>query len=189
MLSRMGEAAKRIATYADLEALPPNVVGEIIDGELHTMPRPAPRHAVAHGALITWSTGHFRFGNQGSGEWWILPEPELHLGGHVLVPDIAGWRKSRMPVLPETAFFSLAPDWICEVLSSSTQVADRGRKMDIYARESVQFAWLLDPIARLLEVYELDKHRWYRCATHSENDRVRVPPFQEVELDLALLWA
>ncbi len=184
----MGEAAKRIATYADIEALPPNVVGEIIDGELHTMPRPAPQHAVACTNLSTWSNARFGFGDGGPGGWRIIVEPELHLGADILVPDIAGWRRARMQELPREPYISVVPDWICEVISPSTQRHDRVRKMTRYAHHTVPYAWLLDPEARLLEVFQLAGAIWMRIAVHEENDVVRAAPFEDVELHLGLLW-
>src|SRR5829696_4191700 len=146
---------RRRATYADLEAVPPGKVAELIGGQLYVMPRPAPRHANAAGRLQGKLSGPFDLGEGGPGGWWILPEPELHFPdpaapGEIdaVVPDVAGWRVERMPELPETAYCPLAPDWICEVLSPSTEKADRHEKMPLYAREGVRWAWLVDPIAR-----------------------------------------
>ncbi|XXX81957.1 Uma2 family endonuclease [Sorangium sp. So ce134] len=195
----MGQPAEkpRRATYADLEAVPPNKVAELIRGTLHVFPRPAPRHARASSGLGAELTGPFDHGKGGPGGWWILDEPEIHFPdpeapGEVeaLVPDLAGCRRERMPELPETAYFSLAPDWICEVLSPSTADYDRDEKMPIYAREGVQHAWLVDPIARTLEVFSLASGRaWTPIAIHRDAARVRVEPFDAIELDLSLLWA
>lgn len=179
----------RPATYEDLEALPDIVVAEILDGELHSSPRPAPRHAVSGSVLGRRIGGPFDDGIGGPGGWWILDEPELHLGEDVLVPDLAGWRRSRMPRVPETAYFPLAPDWICEVLSPSTATIDRAKKLRIYAREQVAHAWLVDPIARTLEVLRLEHGRWTILGTHVGPEVVRAEPFADVELDLASLWA
>lgn len=184
----MGEAAKRIAAYADIEALPPNIVGEIIDGELHTMPRPTPRHGRVQLKLGTWSDSHFDAGNDGPTGWWILPEPEVHLGSDVLVPDLAGWRRSRLPQLPTDTHLSVVPDWVCEVLSPSTQGYDRARKMTRYAVHGVSWAWLVDPLAELLEVFKLTGSVWVRVAAHEGAEVVRVAPFEEAELSLSVLW-
>ena len=124
---------------------------------------------------------------QGAGGF--CTEPELHLGSDVLVPDSAGWRRSRMPALPDTAYFQLAPDWVCEILSPSTASLDRGKKLAIYGREQVRHAWLVDPIARTLDVLELNAGRWRRLGTHAGSDVVRAEPFTEIELELASLWA
>jgi Uma2 family endonuclease len=118
----------------------------------------------------------------------ILFEPELHLRRDVLVPDLAAWRRERMPRLPDTAYFPLAPDWVCEVLSPSTETIDRAKKLRIYARERVSHAWLLDPVARTLEVLALEGERWSILVTHTGSEAVRVPPFEAVDLDLGLLW-
>ena len=133
--------------------------------------------------------GPFDHGRGGPGGWWILDEPELHLGRNVLVPDWAGWRRSRMPSLPDTAYFPLAPDWVCEIISPSSASLDRVKKLTIYAREQVAHAWLVDPDARTLEVLGLDAGRWTILATHEGSEIVRAEPFAEVELELASLWA
>jgi Uma2 family endonuclease len=195
----MGQPAEKRqrATYADVEAVPPGKVAELIGGVLHVMPRPAPRHARAGGAMQGELFGPFDRGRGGPGGWWILPEPELHFPdpdapGEVdaLVPDVAGWRRERMPELPETAYFALAPDWICEVLSPSTTDFDRDVKMPVYAREGVRHAWLVDPIARTLEVHTLGPgRRWLPAVTHRDGARIRVEPFDAIELDLAVFWA
>jgi Uma2 family endonuclease len=189
---------RRRATYADLEAVSPNKVAELIAGTLHVMPRPAPKHARSSSALGMKIGGPFDLGEGGPGGWWILDEPELHFpdpteAGAIdaLVPDLAGWRRERMPELPaEEAYFTLAPDWICEVLSKSTANVDRDDKMPVYAREGVRNAWLVDPIKRTLEVYALGSGaRWVAAGVPRGDARVRVPPFEAVELDLSALWA
>jgi Uma2 family endonuclease len=185
------------ATYSDLEAVPPNEVAELIGGVLHVMPRPAPRQVRARSVLGFEIGGRFDRGRSGPGSWWVLDQPELHFSdptapGEIdaLVPDVAGWRRERMPALPETAAFELAPDWVCEVVSPSTEKVDRGAKMPIYAREGVGFAWLVDPIARRLEAYVLGPgRRWSEPAIHEGAARVRVPPFDAIELELSALWA
>jgi len=186
------------ATCADLEAVPSNKVAELIGGVLHVMPRPAPRHARSSSALGMKLGNPFDLGDGGPGGWWILDEPELHFPDpapvapgdiEALVPDLAGWRRARLPELPEEASFTLAPDWICEVLSPSTADLDRTEKMPIYAREGVRHAWLIDPIANTLEVYRLNlRRRWSKPEIHRGAACVRVPPFDAIELDLSALW-
>jgi hypothetical protein len=179
----------RPATYDDLMKVPDIMVAEIVDGELHASPRPAPRHAVAGSAVGSWLAPPYHHGRGGPGGWWILYEPELHFGRNVLVPDWAGWRRSRLPRVPDTAYFALAPDWICEIISPSTASLDRVKKLAIYAREGVAHAWLVDPIARTLEVLRLENGRWTILATHAGNEVVRVEPFADIEIELASLWA
>jgi Uma2 family endonuclease len=179
---------KKPATYADLEALPPHVVGEIIAGELYASPRPAAPHVVAASRLGGELLGPFDRGRDGPGGWIILFEPELHLGGDVLVPDFAGWRRERMPQPPRTAAFTLAPDWLCEVLSPSTAVLDRAVKLPVYAREGVRHVWLVDPELRTLEVFRLDGEKYTLLATHAGKSNVRAEPFEALELELAYLW-
>lgn len=183
----MSHVAKRQACYEDLFQLPEHVVGEILGGELYTHPRPAPKHALAYSSLGAnlWNPFH---GNTGG--WWILDEPELHLGVDILVPDLAGWRRERMPELPETAWFELAPDWVCEILSPSTAKVDRSIKMPVYAREGISHLWLVDPDLKTLEVYELNANQhWTLLITLKEEDPVRQPPFDAIEFSLGSLWA
>jgi Uma2 family endonuclease len=174
------------ATYEDVLNAPENKVAEILDGELFLSPRPAPRHSVAcsslNGALVPFVDG------QNPGGWWILFEPELHFGEDVVVPDLAGWRRERLPTIPDTAFFSLAPDWVCEVLSPSTERIDRGRKLRIYAAAGVAHMWLVNPVERTLEVLRLRDVAWTIVAVCSGSDPVRVEPFDAIELALGRLW-
>jgi Uma2 family endonuclease len=180
--------ARRPATYEDILALPENVVGEIIDGELVVSPRPGPRHADVASSLGGILIPPFRFGDGGPGGWRILDEPELHLGEHVLVPDLAGWRLDRMPSLPDEAFFTLAPDWVCEILSPGTSRTDRTRKRPIYARAGVSHLWLIDPTAETLEAFVLQGGRWVLLGTHGGDESARVEPFEDVVVQLSRLW-
>ncbi|MCC6993261.1 MAG: Uma2 family endonuclease [Deltaproteobacteria bacterium] len=184
----MAPVPKQRATYADLERLPDNVVGEIVAGALYASPRPRVTHAVTSSALGAELTVPFQFGRGGPGGWWILDEPELHFGDDVLVPDLAGWRIERMPSPPDVAAIELAPDWICEVLSPSTARLDRKGKLPIYAQRGVSHAWLIDPAVRTLEVLRRDRTLWTLIGTYADQDRVRVEPFEAIELDLSLLW-
>jgi Uma2 family endonuclease len=176
------------ATYDDLLKVPSHLVAEILDGDLHVSPRPAPRHADASSGVGGLLWGPFDRGRGGPGGWRILDEPELHLAADVIVPDLAGWRRERLPSLPEQAHFSLAPDWVCEVLSPSTASIDRVKKLSIYAREQVQHAWLVDPLVRTIEVLRLENGRWSIVATFADLGVVRAEPFEAIELDLSLLW-
>jgi hypothetical protein len=194
----MGHPAEKRdrATYADLAAVPAHLVAELVEGTLHVFPRPAPRHAMAESRVGARIGGPFDLGEGGPGGWRILIEPELHFadatapkGENVLDPDVAGWRLERMPELPTTAYFELAPDWVCEVLSKSTEDFDRETKMPIYAREGVQHAWLLDPIARVLEVYTLGRRGWGKPTIYREAQRVRIAPFEAIEIDPSIFWA
>lgn len=179
---------QRPATYEDLRQVPDHLVAEILDGELYATPRPAPRHANASSGLLGVVRGPFDHGHRGPGGWRVLFEPEVHLGSDVPVPDIAGWRRERLPTLPEQAYFSVAPDWVCEVVSPSTAAMDRVKKLAIYAREEVRHAWLVDPLARTLEVLRLEGGRWTIVSTWTGPVSVRAEPFDAIELDLSLLW-
>ena len=181
---------KKPATYEDIEALPVGWVGEILEDELVASPSPAMGHALVTSMLGGRLTNPFMLGEGGPGGWWILDEPELHLGRDILVPDLAGWRRERMPKLPspEEPFTTLAPDWVCEVLSPSTVHVDRKRKLPIYHREGVVHAWLIDPLARTLEIHRREPSGWVLTATHAGEASVRAEPFDAVPLDLGLLW-
>jgi len=186
----VGDPAKKNATYEDLLAVPEHLVAEIIHGTLITNPRPASPHAVAATGLGADLWAAFFRGRGGPGGWVILDEPELHFrGGNVLVPDIAGWRRERMPTIPDAAAFELAPDWVCEVLSPSTEATDRAEKLPIYAAERVRHAWLVDPLTRTLEVFRLEGDAWLLVRTWRDDAKVRAEPFDAIELELGALWA
>lgn len=184
----MADPAKPRATYEDVLAAPPNLVAQVLDGVLITLPRPAAPHARATSSLGVDLGGPFDRGRGGPGGWHILDEPELHLGADILVPDLAGWRKERLPAIPRAAYFSLAPDWACEVLSPSTAGIDRGPKLRVYAREGVPHVWFVDPEGRTLEVLALDGASYRVHAVHHGAALVRAVPFNAVELELAALW-
>ena len=181
-------AIKPRATYEDLCRVPDHLVAEIIGGELFTFPRPAVPHAHVASVLGGEISGPFHRGRGGPGGWWILDEPELHVGDDIIVPDMAGWRRSRLPVLPDAAAITMAPDWVCEVLSPSTEAVDRAKKLAIYARERVSHIWLLNPLARTLEVMRLQSGHWVLIATAAGNAVVRAEPFDAIELELEALW-
>lgn len=185
----MGRPAHRAATYEDLLALPDHVVGEIIHGTLDVQPRPASQHARASSRLGGTLDGPFDRGIGGPGGWILLDEPELHLGPHVLGPDLAGWRRERMPELPITAAFTIAPNWVAEVLSPATAAKDRVDKMGIYAESGVEHVWLVDPIARTLEVFRREPAGYLVVACHRDDAVVRAEPFDAIELRLEWLWA
>ena len=184
----MADPAQRGATYADLEAVPPNLVAEIIHGALVTHPRPAPRHAGAQINLGASLAPGNQWGKGGPGGWVFFSEPELHLAGNVVVPDIAGWRRERLPALPQTAYFELAPDWVCEIISDSTEHYDKNAKRGIYGEAGVPFLWLLDPRGKLLEVFQLAAAKWLLFQTFTGNDEVCAVPFEATPFPLGQLW-
>ena len=187
-MGQAGARAKKPATYADVLALPAHLVGEILAGDLYASPRPRFRHARAAAWLDRRLGPPFDDGVGGPGGWWILIEPELHFGDEIVVPDLAGWRRERLPEFPDVAYLELAPDWVCEVLSPSTERIDRGLKMRTYAREGVGHLWLLNPEARTLEVLRLQGEKWLVSAVYSGNETIRAEPFDAIELDPVSLW-
>ena len=183
----MAARVREHATYEDLVRLPENMVGELIDGELYASPRPAGPHTLAASGLGALLIPPFQFGTNGSGGWWILDEPELHLGRDVLVPDLAGWRRERMPEVPKNHVFSIAPDWVCEVISPSSGRIDRFKKMPLYARHDVQYAWIVDPEQQILEAYRVQDAQWLQLGVYGQAT-ARIAPFDAIEIDLTLLW-
>ncbi len=176
------------ATYQDVLDAPPHLVAEIVNGKLYTHPRPAAPHALAGSGLGGLINQSFQYGRGGPGGWWIIDEPELHLGEDIVVPDIAGWRRERMPEYPLTAYFTLVPDWVCEVLSPSTRKLDLGKKKAVYAREGVAYHWFVDPGARSLAAYELCAARWVLIDQLYDDTIVSLPPFEAIRFNLADLW-
>jgi Uma2 family endonuclease len=180
---------RREASFEDLKSVPSHRVGEIVGGELYVSPRPSPLHSrVSFRLAQALPPFEEKPAGGGSGGWVLLFEPELHLSGEALVPDLAGWRRERLPEPPDTAALKVAPDWVCEVLSASTEALDRGRKMGSYAREGVKHLWLMDPRSRLLEVYRLEQGRWVRLSAFVGDSLVRAEPFEAIELRLSVLW-
>jgi Uma2 family endonuclease len=184
-----GSGPKRRATYQDVLDAPPHVVAEIIGGQLRLSPRPGGPHMSVASALGEELGPPFRRGRGGPGGWIILDEPELHLEREIVIPDLAGWRRERLPRVPNAAYFTLAPDWLCEILSRSTEKLDRADKLPIYAAYGVRNVWLVNPLQRTLEVLRLHDGKWLTLAVHCDEARVRAEPFDAIELDLADLWA
>lgn len=184
----MSIPAERFATYEDLCRVPDHKLAQIIHGQLIVLPRPAPKHALAASSLGGSLYPPMAGGDGGPGGWWILFEPELHLGRHILVPDLGGWRRERMPDLPETAYFPIPPDWVCEVLSPATAQMDRIDKLPIYAEFGISHAWLVDPDARTLEVFALQDGHWSLLCAFKAEEEVCAPPFEAVRFCLGGLW-
>lgn len=179
---------KRRATYQDVLDAPPHLNAEIVDGELHLSRPGGPATAVAANVIGDLQPAFSR-GRGGPGGWLILAEPEIHVGDDIVDPDLAGWRRERLPLVPNGAFFSVVPDWVCEVLSPTTERFDRADKLPLYAAWGVRHAWLVHPRHRTLEVYRLDDGRWTLLGIHKDNVRIRAEPFDAIELDLSIWWS
>ena len=177
--------------YEQLEALPEGLTGEILNGQLYTQPRPSGPHGLAGSVLGMRLGPPFQFGENGPGGWWIIDEPELHFirNTEVDVPDLAGWRRNRLPRIPQDHRYTVVPDWVCEVLSPSTENRDRNVTMPIYARFGVACAWLIDPQAHTLEAYALEGDAWREIGRLAGSGRVSLPPFAAVAIRLEDLWA
>lgn len=189
----MSTALKR-PSYADIEALPEWLTGEILAGELIVSPRPGKPHLRTATRLGGRLTGPFDEGeDDGPGGWHLFDEPELHLATDpdfpVVIPDLAGWRHETLPVIDDDeAAFSVRPDWVCEILSPRTAVSDRVHKLPFYGRAGVSHAWLIDPVLRTLEVYANRDGLWLSIHAWQGQAIVRAEPFDAIELPLAALW-
>ena len=176
------------ATYDDVLAAPEEQIAELIDGDLYLSPRPASRHARVSSALGVKLGSAFDFGTDGPGGWWLIDEPELHLGPQIVVPDLGGWKRERMPIFPDVLYFDFPPDWVCEVLSPSTSRLDRLKKLPIYAACGVLHAWLIDPSKRTLEIYGLENGSLNLVSAFAGEESVCATPFEAVPLELRALW-
>jgi Uma2 family endonuclease len=179
------------ATYDAIAALPEGVKGEILNGVLETGPAPLPRHAKAQGAIRRYVGGPFDDddGDGGPGGWWILSEVDVSLSRHDIVrPDVAGWRRVRLPDLADLRPIDVVPDWICEVTSPSNARRDRVDKARLYLDSGVPYYWLVDPEIRVLEALVRDGPRWIEAGRFGDGDVVRVPPFEAIELAISRLF-
>ncbi|AGC48490.1 hypothetical protein MYSTI_07218 [Myxococcus stipitatus DSM 14675] len=183
------QSLNRVATLADIEALPEGVVGEIIEGALYTHARPDGGHVYLGLRLFGELDGPFQLGNPGPGGWWLMVEPGVRAAGSPeFVPDLAGWRRERVATLPERQW-TLHPDWVCEILSPSTRAYDLNIKRPFYARLGIRHLWLIDMVSRTLTVSELRDGQWAELGVYTDGDSlIRIPPFEDVELRWGWLW-
>lgn len=179
---------KKPATYDDIRQLPQGMNGELVDGELFATSRPAMGHAHLATILTSELHGPFDRGKGGPGGWWIFREPELHFGPNVVIPDLAGWRRERLPKMRDVPYMELAPDWICEITSRSTANFDRGKKLPVYLQAGVAYAWLVDPLNRSIEALRREADRWVVIGNFPGDTPARIEPFEAHELDLRTLW-
>ena len=189
----VGDPLRKRATYQDVLDAPENMVAEVLDGELHLMPRPRRRHTRSASALGAFLVTTFDLGiNGGPGGWTILDEPELHLGPEpdIVVPDLAGWREGRLVDREDLdePFITVVPDWACEIVSPETQRIDRMKKMPIFAREKVVHVWLADPSERSVEVFRFDGPSFTLVATYGGDDAIRAQPFEDVQIPPDFIW-
>ena len=181
------ESARR-ATYQDVLDAPAHRVAEIVDGTLYNNPRPPMLQALAKTRLSAGLGHAFCFGRSGPGGWWIMHEPELHLGEDILVPDVAGWRRERLPRIQESWDEVIAPHWVCETISDSTRELDLNGKRPVYAREGIPHLWLVDPVDRTLEAFKLHDGQWLRIASVKDDEPVNIRPFDAITFSLGNLW-
>lgn len=185
----MAEPLRRPAGWQDILAAPESLKAEVIHGELSLMPRPRPPHGRSQAVLSSWLSAPFDLGEGGPGGWWIVIEPDIAFGPHDIVsPDLAGWRRSRLPELPQERPIELGPDWVCEVLSPSSARRDRLTKADLYLASGVPFYWLIDTDLRSLEALAAESGRWVRLGAWTDGQRAAIPPFEAVEIDVGSLF-
>lgn len=192
----MSDPARKVATYDDLLAAPDGFTAEILMGELHLTPRPAALHQAVNTAMSWTLFGRFgRQGGAGPGGWLILAEVELHLGdpeptSTVVVPDLSGWRRERLPGVPDTPAIAVRPDWVCEILSpgAANTRRDRVLKQATYHRVGVPWVWIVDPIAQTVEVLTHRDEGYLIAAVHTGAVEVVVPPFEAEPVDLGAWW-
>lgn len=187
----MSAVASRLATYADLLAYPEDVRAEVLGGVVETSPAPLPRHSKAQGALRSFVGGPFDDddGFGGAGGWWIFIEVDVALGHHDIVrPDLAGWRRERLPDPGDKRPITVAPDWVCEIVSPTSAHRDRVKKRDLYARSGVSHYWLVDVDVRTLEAFQLEGERWLLIGNYGDDAVVRIAPFEAIELPVGRLF-
>ncbi len=183
------EGARKLPTIEDLEGLPANVKGEIIEGVLYTMTRPRGPHQRTALAVGIDLGGPFDHGKNGPGGWWILPEPGIELiGTPEIAPDLAGWRRERLQSLPEDTPIRMVPDWVCEILSPTTRRHDLLVKKPYYAKVGVPHHWVIDLLARTLTAYRLQSGLWVEIGVFGDERDVRIEPFEQTSLDVASWW-
>jgi Uma2 family endonuclease len=183
------DPARKVPTLEDLDALPSNVKGEIIEGILYTMTRPRGRHQRVVLTVGSRLKDPFDDGRGGPGGWWILPEPGIELPNTPEIsPDIAGWKRERLPELPEDTGITVVPDWVCEILSPSTRRHNLLIKKPYYARLGVPHHWIIDREARTVTSYRLENGRWVELGVYGDEREARIEPFDAVVLDIASWW-
>jgi Uma2 family endonuclease len=173
--------------YAEIERLPEGMTGEILEpGTLRTMARPGRAHRrSAQQCFRSLEGADMASGGTG---WWIEQEAEILLPGERLaVPDLSGWRVERVPELPDENPIAVLPDWCCEVLSPTTAREDRALKLPLYARSGVSWIWVVDPVLRLVEVFESVGGKPLLVATAKEDDTGPLAPFT-VDIALTRWW-
>jgi Uma2 family endonuclease len=185
----MGSLPKTKNVYEQWLELPDNITGEIISGNLIASPRPGPKHANVSSSLNVKVGGPYHHGDSGGpGGWLILFEPEIHINDDIVVPDFAGWKRERLSSPPDEPYFSVVPDWVCEILSPGSVKIDRVVKQQLYLNWSVNHYWIIDPILKSVEVLERSGAHWVIKGIYSENNKMRAVPFDSIEIDLSSLW-
>ena len=180
----MAEPLSKVATYADLEAVPDHLVAEILFGQFVVRPiSPTIREGLARTALAM--TVGRELHKRG---YILLSQAEVRIGGHVIVPDLSCWRIRDIADTCDATFIDFAPEWVCEVLADCTEIRDRGDKSKIYAQHGVKNLWLIDPAVQSLECLRCEADGWKLNHVFFESEDVRAEPFDYFTFPLSDLW-
>lgn len=181
--------AQRLATYADLAALPDGERGEVLNGELVLQPSPTPLHQSTMGEIYAELRNPFQRQRGGPGGWWLIQDVDVEFGRHdICRPDISGWRRDRVPQFPSERPVGHRPDWVCEGLSPRTALRDQGDKRAIYQRAEVPWYWLVDPSNRTITVLRLAADGYVVHQVAGDGGIAALQPFDAIELDLSFLF-
>lgn len=161
---------------------PSNLRAELLHGTVLMAPAPAPLHQVHVAELLRRLSGYDRRGRGPTdpGGWLIVPDPEVDLGEapDKFRPDVAGWRFERATFSLREPAITVAPDWVCEVLSPSTETIDRAIKAPLYASYGVEWLWLIDPEDCSIEVFHNDRGTFRPTHTFRASSAGSLPPFE-----------
>lgn len=185
----MAAAPHKLATFADLAALPDEVRAEIIHGAISEKAAPSAEHADSQAALAGFLRPRFHRGSGSPSGWWILTEIDVEYGAHELFRhDIAGWRRERVPQRPTGRPLRERPDWVAEILSPSNERRDLVDKFRVLQGAGVPYYWVLHPIEKVLVVHRLESPGYVVALTAGAGETVRAEPFAEVDLRVDVLF-
>ncbi len=168
-------------------SLPDNISAELLGGRIVHKAMARGDHGAAQGVIFGQYLKQHGRGGPGT-RWWLTLEVDVYLSGEGMRPDVAGWRVDKHPAPPlmvnvqdHLGVIVTPPDWVCEVLSTSTASRDKGVKRKAYQRAGVEWYWLMDLLAEELRVYRCTQRSYELIETAYDGDVVRLPPFEEAD--------